>query len=142
MTQKTWHEVNGTLFGFPALPPDEDWTKDPYAKILAGQAAILETAAKVKYRKPTKPRGFKGPKPGDGVFTPERGKPGSVLEVDGKRFEVWADAPAWGGSKAIWAVCDGRYYRVNKYGEYAEFAAAGYQIGEARRGDYAGKAAA
>lgn len=121
MTQKTWHRAAGTLFGFPALPPEEDWTRDPYAKILREQAAILETAAKVRYRKPSKPRPPRPPKPGDGHFAPKPGQPGSLLEVDGRQFEVWADAPAHGG-KSVWAVCEGRYYVINRHGHYAKFA--------------------
>jgi hypothetical protein len=139
---KEWHTVNGTLFGFPELPPREEIAPEVYAKWTAERTAILDKAAAVKYRKPSATRrGFKGPKPGDGVFEPKRAAPGFVLEVDGKRFEVWAESPPWGGVKAVWAVSDGRYYRVDKWGRYAEFDALGHQVGDVHSGDYAGKVA-
>ncbi|MBB4689797.1 hypothetical protein [Amycolatopsis jiangsuensis] len=138
---KTWHEVNGTLFGFPELPTPDEMGVELHAKFTAANKSILDRAAAVKHRRPAKPRAWRGPKPGNGQFSPEPGKPGSVLELDGKRFEVWAAAPAWGGVKAVWAVWDSRYFIVDKYGRYAEYDVQGHQIGDVHRGDHEGGAA-
>lgn len=87
MTAKTWHTVNGTLFGFPALPTPEEMGEELHAKFTAANQAILDAAAAVKSRRPVKPRQWRGPKPGTGEFTPKPGEPGWSVSVTVHVFE-------------------------------------------------------
>lgn len=129
------HVVNGTLFSFPELPPKEDVPPALYARFTRERQAILDKAAACKFKPAPKQKAWKGPRPGNGEFSPAAGKPGSLLEVDGLVFEVWADAPRWGGHKAVWATCEGRYYVLNNIGSYTEVTAQGLPCSARKEAD-------
>lgn len=75
------HTVNGTMFLFPELPPEDS---EATRRSRAERDAILEKARKVKRAKTkfTPPRGTRPPRPGNGEFNPEMGKPGSAVTVE------------------------------------------------------------
>lgn len=80
MTQKEWHTVNGTLFGFPALPPEDN---EVTRNLRSAYDYTLDKARKVKPVKTrfSPPRGPRPPKPGNGVFEPKTGERGSTVPV-------------------------------------------------------------
>jgi hypothetical protein len=102
--------VSGTKFALPAIPSKEDIDPDLFDKITKRRDDILAKAAKVGPLKHSKPRGFKGPKPGNGDFVPEPGKPGDVITVDGREFEVWDAAP---GVRQVWVTHRRLYFRID-----------------------------
>ena len=128
--ERETHTVGGTTFSFPLLPPREEIASTVYTRLRGERDALLEKARKVKTVKRAVPRGFRGPKPGNGVFDPDPGKPGSVLEVKGRRFEVWSAAPSYLGRRAVWATVEGStsFWLLNCDGNYCECDARGDRI--------------
>lgn len=102
MTQLDLFQVGGTAFRFPPLPP-EDWNIPVRNRMLAKREYVLTEARKVKREKTV----WKAPrethvKPGDGVFVPKEGSPGSTITLsDGRKAEVWSVAPA---PRSVWAL--------------------------------------
>ncbi|MBP2323321.1 hypothetical protein JOF56_003706 [Kibdelosporangium banguiense] len=124
------HVIGGTTFSFPPLPPKDEIDPVLFERLTTEREKILDEARKVKPTKRTAPRGVRTPKPGNGVFEPEPGAPGSVLEVDGRRFEVWCSAPTYLGHRAVWATVEGSvsYWHVNCHGSYQECDARGHRV--------------
>ena len=76
--------VAGTEYVFPALPVDDPMRSEERAR----RASIVDQAARVKYRPPSRTRGHRTPRPGSGRFSPAPGAPGSrvlvtVVDEDG-----------------------------------------------------------
>jgi hypothetical protein len=60
-----------------------------------------------------------------------------VLEVDGRRFEVWSRAPSYLGRRAVWATTEGStsFWHLNCDGAHSERDARGDRIEREDKGN-------